>query len=239
MNHFFSRIIFSLIFSGMFAFGACAQSAELSTADSLFSNQKYTEAFEIYENIFQQKMASSAMLTRMAFIQEGLGNYGEALYYLNLYYLRSSDKGALVKMREIAEEHGLSGYEYSDFKFFENFIRKYQNLITLCLIAFSIFLLGYSFRKTKKDERPMISVALQALTLILILVVNNEIFLKQSGIIQKDQSLLMSGPSAGAEPLRTIGLGNKVVILESDELWTKIEWDGEMAYIRNKNLRRL
>ncbi|WP_421872212.1 SH3 domain-containing protein [Marinoscillum sp.] len=239
MNHFFSRIIFSLIFTGLFTFGAHAQTAELSTADSLFSNQKYTEAFEIYENIFQQKMASSAMLTRMAFIQEGLGNYGEALYYLNLYYLRSSDKGALVKMREIAEEHGLSGYEYSDFKFFENFIRKYQHLITLCLIAFSIFLLGYSFRKTKKDERPMISVALQALTLILILVVNNEMFLKQSGIIQKDQSLLMSGPSAGAEPLRTIGLGNKVVILESDELWTKIEWDGEMAYIRNKNLRRL
>ena len=239
MNHFFSRFILSIIFASSLTLGTLAQTTELSTADSLFNNQKYTEAFEMYENIFQQNQASLAMLTRMAFIQEGLGNYADALYYLNLYYLKSSDKDALVKMREIAEEHDLRGYEYSDFKFFENFVRKNQDLITLCLIAFSAFLLVYSFRKTKKEERPMFSVALQALTLILILVVNNEIFLKDSGIVQKNQSILMSGPSAGAEPIQVIDQGNKVFILDSDELWSKIEWEDSEAYIRNKNIRKL
>ena len=49
----------------------------------------------------------------------------------------------------------------------------------------------------------------------------------------------MSGPSAGAEPIESIGLGNKVTILETDELWSKIIWHDSEAYIRNKNVRKL
>lgn len=239
MNKFFIRNLYLLVAFVLIHSLAFAQKTELSTADSLFMNQKYTEAYETYEKIFNENQASPAMLTRMAFIQEGLGNYANALYYLNLYYLQSSDRDALTKMREIAEEHNLSGYEYSDFKFFENFIRKYQMEISFCLMAFSLFILGYSFRKTKKDERPAISLGVQLIALIALLAINNELFIKDKGIINQDQSILMSGPSAGAEPIEAIGLGNKVTILETDELWSKIIWNDSEAYIRNKNVRKL
>lgn len=239
MNRIFIRNIYSVLALVFVCSSAFAEKSELSIADSLFNNQKYTEAYETYEKIFNENQASPAMLTRMAFIQEGLGNYANALYFLNLYYLQSSDRDALAKMREIAEEHNLSGYEYSDFKFFENFIRKYQMEISFCLMAFSLFILGYSFRKTKKEERPVISVGVQLLTLLTILAINNELFIKEKGIIQQDQSILMSGPSAGAEPIEAIGLGNKVTILEADELWSKIMWQDSEAYVRNKNIRKL
>jgi hypothetical protein len=239
MNQIFVRNIISTLFIIFGWLGAMSQNSELSSADSLFNNQKYTEAFEKYENIFNAGIASPAMLTRMAFIQEGLGNYSNALYFLNLYYLQSSDRDALNKMREIAEEHQLSGYEYSDFKFFENFVRKYQKEILLGLMAFSLFLVGYSYRKIKKEERPMISIGVQTLTLLIILAINNQLFVQTKGIIKQDQSLLMSGPSAASEPLELIGQGNKVIILESNELWSKIEWQDEEAYIRNKNIRKL
>lgn len=216
-----------------------AQFAELSTADSLFAHQKYTEAFKMYENIFQQNQASPAMLTRMAFIQEGLGNYSDALYYLNLYFLKTSDKAALNKMRELAEKHHLVGYEYTDTKFFLNFLRKYQLEITLSLIAFSLFLLAYGFNKFRHDEKPATSLVLQALVLLLIVAFTNDLFFEKKAIVSQDHSMLMSGPSAGAEPVNYIGKGNKVSVLKSDALWTKINWDNREVYIRSKNLKSL
>lgn len=216
-----------------------AQNAELSTADSLFANQKYTEALKKYENIFNQDKASPAMLTKMAFIQEGLGNYADALFYLNLYYLKTSDKAALTKMRELAEEHHLSGFEYSDFKFMANFVRNYEVEILIVLLAFSLFLLIYGYSKRKKDELPRVSLFLQALTLVLIGLLSNQLFLADTGIVSQDHSLLMTGPSAGAEPISYIEKGNKVTVLQSDALWTKIRWQEEVAYIRTKNLRTL
>ncbi|MEQ8473643.1 MAG: SH3 domain-containing protein [Marinoscillum sp.] len=239
MDYFFNRFIFTVIFSGFTAILALGQNAELLVADSLFSNQKYTEAFEKYENIFQDNQASPAMLTRMAFIQEGLGNYTDALYYLNLYYLKTSDKASLAKMREIAEEHNLVGYEYSDVRFFENYTRKYQVEITLLLLAFSAFLLFYSYRKFKKEEKPVTATILQVVTLIVILITNNNLVTKESAIVRQDQAIIMSGPSAGSEPIDYVGKGNKVTVKESDDLWTQIEWQGAEAYIRNKNIRKL
>ncbi|MGB3465691.1 MAG: hypothetical protein WBA74_10490, partial [Cyclobacteriaceae bacterium] len=53
----------------------------LTTADSLFQAKKYTESFELYEQIIVEDMAySPAMLLKMAFIKEGLGDYSNALY---------------------------------------------------------------------------------------------------------------------------------------------------------------
>ncbi|MEQ8580641.1 MAG: SH3 domain-containing protein [Marinoscillum sp.] len=239
MKYFFIRIIQTLFLILVIGLPIYGQNAELLTADSLFANQKYTEALKKYENIFNQDKASPAMLTKMAFIQEGLGNYADALFYLNLYYLKTSDKAALTKMRELAEEHNLSGFEYSDFKFMANFIRNYEVEILCVLLAFSLFLLIYGYSKRKKDELPRVSLFLQALTLVLIGLLSNQLFLADTGIVSHDHALLMTGPSAGAEPIDYIEKGNKVTVLQSDVLWTKIRWQEEVAYIRTKNLKTL
>jgi len=220
-------------------YSATAQNNLLQPADSLFAKQKYTEAFEKYDEIFDQGMASPAMLTKMAFIQEGLGNYAEALYFLNLYYEKTSDKAAATKMRELAEEHDLKGYEYSDARFIANFLKKNNQLIVICLLAFSLFLLAYAFRKKKRGETPAFSLGLQLITLVLVGVLSNQWFVKGQAIVRQDNSILMTGPSAGAEPVDFVKKGNKVVIKSRDILWSEIEWGEETAFIRTKNLRLL
>lgn len=239
MNYFFNRIIFIAIILTTGSISLKAQEAELSTADSLFSKQKYTEALKKYENIFRQNLASPAMLARMAFIEEGLGNYSESLYYLNLYFLKTSDKAALSKMRELAEQHGLQGYEYSDKRFLLNFLQKYQQEFLLVLLALSLFLLAYGFNKRRHQERPVTSLVFQIIVLILIGTYSNNLFFEKKAIIGNDHALLMTGPSAGAEPIDYIGKGNKVTVLKADELWTKISWNESEAYIRSKNLKML
>lgn len=239
MKSIFERIILTIFLIATSFVLLAAQNDDLTAADSLFAQKKYTEAFKQYEQIFDKGLASPAMLMKMAFIKEGLGSYTEALYYLNLYYQQTSDKSAARKMRELAETHDLYGYEYSDLKFIVGFVRKYASEIIAGLLVFSAFLLAYGYRKHRKGEKPVISVALQVVTLTLVLIISNELFKRDTAIISRENSLLMTGPSAGAEPIDYIQKGNKVFVLEQDALWSKIKWGNDVAYIRTKNLMRL
>lgn len=239
MLNFFLRNISIAIFFTCIPVFTFAQNADLAAADSLFANQKYTDAMEIYEQIFENKEASPAMLTKMAYIQEGLGNFSDALYYLNLYYLKTSDKAAVNKMRELAEKNNLTGYEYSDLKFILGISRQYRSEILLGLILFSAILFIYAWRKIKHKEKPVFSAVWQLLTLIAIISLNNRFFDTKGGIINQDHTLLMTGPSAGSEPIDFVNKGNKVIVLGSDEIWSKVQYGETEAYVRSKNIRIL
>lgn len=239
MKNFFDRFIFFTFITLVYVTDLSGQNRALHYADSLFVSKKYTEAFNDYEKIYQQQLASPSMLMKMAYIKEGLGDYAEALYYLNVYYRQTSDKDALDKMRDIAEEHNLSGYEYSDFKFFLNTTRKFENEIVLCLMAFSAFLIVYIIKRKRKGEQPITATFLQLITISLIAVHINGLVYQDSAIIAEDKTLLMSGPSGASEPLDLISKGHKVDVLEGNAIWSKIKWEDREVYIRNKNLKLL
>ncbi|MBV6647338.1 MAG: hypothetical protein KI790_17905 [Cyclobacteriaceae bacterium] len=206
-------------------------------ADSLFALQKYTEAFVLYETIFEEdKKASPAMLLKMAFIKEGLGNYVSALYYLNTYYQLTSDKKTLNKMREVAEQHDLVGYEYSDVDFFFNVLHRYEFHIIGALLAFSLMLAAYIYRKRTNNELPVTASLLQLLTIVVILLISNDLLSQEIGIVAKDKTLLMTGPSAGAEPVELIDSGHRLHVIEHGELWSKVQWNEQEVYLRKNRL---
>ena len=210
---------------------------EIETADSLFYTRKYTEANEIYESIYSTQKASPSMLLKMAFIQEGLGNYADALFFLNRYYGLTANKKVLVKMREIADEQGLSGYEYSDKEFFGNLLYRYQTGVLGVLFALSILLIATTYRYKKLKKQNYTPAILQVIVVSLLLAVSNDFFSKPKAIINQDQTLLMTGPSAGAEPMDIIKKGHKVSILEITDTWVKIGWGDEEGYIRKNRIK--
>src|SRR5688500_9317335 len=84
---------------------------QLQKADSLFAQHQYTEAFKIYQQLLhRQEKYSPQMLLKMAFIQEGLKNYTQALYFLHLYHTKYPSRLALRKIEELARAHKLTGY---------------------------------------------------------------------------------------------------------------------------------
>ena len=92
-----NRFKFALITSALFAILCSPLQAQgpvetLAIADSLFEARKYTESFKIYQEIHGQNQGSPSMLLKMAFIKEGLDDYPAALYYLNQYYLFTSNE---------------------------------------------------------------------------------------------------------------------------------------------------
>ncbi|MEP4535470.1 MAG: hypothetical protein ABJ004_20415 [Cyclobacteriaceae bacterium] len=235
----FFRILFFVSLIGLTFKGFCAENSALTSADSLFNSKKYTEAFERYKDIYDAGQASPAMLGKMAFIQEGLGNYTSALYYLDHYYKKTSNKKVLEKMQALANENDLVGYSFSDYKFLTNNINKYKQHIIGGLSALSIFVLALIYYKNPKGYKAVPWVTLQLIVILPILLIVNEFFDQNEGIIKEDQTVLMEAPSAASEPLELISKGHKVKVLDSAPVWTLIQYGEQEVYVRSNRLMRL
>lgn len=227
----FLGIFFSCLLSLLWA-----QNGDLEKGDSLFAQQKYTEAFDEYERLYSNGQASSAMILKMAFIQDGLGNYADALFFLDKYYQRSADRTVIGKIEEIAESNDLEGYRYDDTDYFLALLNKYRIHLALLFLSVMILLLTYTFKKSSGEDKPIAAAIIQLFVTVCLFAIIN--FKTSSvGIVTSDNVLLRSGPSAGAEPIEMLEKGHKVKILSQNEVWTQILWDGKEVYVRNGNLR--
>ncbi|MDX1629419.1 MAG: SH3 domain-containing protein [Fulvivirga sp.] len=211
----------------------------LQTADSLFSQGKYTESFEIYKYILkEEKQVSPAMLLRMSFIQEGLNNYTESLYYLNLYYLKTADRKVLDKMEELADEKGLYGYDFNDWEFIQTIFYRYFFHFTAILLALSMLLLSVAYYlKFKKQQSAAIPSFFLVITLGLLFYTINYGKNYRKSLIYENSTFIMTGPSAGAEVLTIANKGNRVDVKGQEDVWTKIEWKGQTGYIKKSKLK--
>ena len=222
-------------------FLAIAQSdgESLQLADSLYNQRRYTQSYEIYQSLFSKKgQASPAMLLKMAYIQEGINNYTDALYYLNIYYNLTFNKRALRKMEELADKNGLQGFKVSDLDFFRNVLYRYYGHLILGLASLTWLIFSYMvYKKNKFHRRPGFSVMLLIFILILLLAVVNFNSLVTRGLLVGENTFLMSGPSPGSRLVEVAKKGSRVRILDRKGTWVKIQWNNSIAYVRDTDLR--
>ena len=217
---------------------ALAKEEALAKADSLYSAKQYTQAFELYNALYQSGNYSPAMLLKMAYIHEGLGHLGESLFYLNLYYLASDDQQALKKMEEMAEKNHLEGYEVSETARAFAWLQEQYTSLALILASLNILLLALIFyqRKKKKTTPMFAATLLLLLTVILTIHVN---FTKEArrGIVAQSQTYLMSGPSAGSSVVAIVGEGHQLTIQGQQDVWLKVSWKDQEVYVKEFLIR--
>ncbi len=230
--------VFLLLVGNSISSSAQIIERQLEIADSLYLEKKFTESFEIYEAIHKiSNLSSPQMLLKMAFIKEGLRDHGNALYYLNLYYLKTSDKKALRKMDELAKKHELKGYEYSDSEFFLMIYRKYNNQITYFLLALCLVLFAIIYRqKIKSENKPILKGVALGMVLTALFVHINFMDNYDKGIVLRENSYLMNSPSSGADLVAIIDRGHRVDVKKKQDVWVEIEWQGNKAFIRENNI---
>ncbi|MEO9967776.1 MAG: SH3 domain-containing protein [Reichenbachiella sp.] len=234
-------IIITALIMASFSNAMAKPNHELTTADSLFRLQKYTESFELYEKIMDEKNeASPQMLMKMAYIKEGLGDYSQALIYLNKYFMQTSDKRAQNKMHELAEEHELSGFAVSDTTFFKGLINKYYIGFNLIIFGIALFFAAvFLFRKWKsKPNAAPFGLVTVVILLVFYWVINFQLDEPQ-GIITENYVYLMTGPSAGADLVEVIKKGHRLNILSEEGVWVKVDWKGQEVYIRSTTIKRI
>ncbi|MGV3538568.1 MAG: SH3 domain-containing protein [Rufibacter sp.] len=210
----------------------------LQRADSLYKQHHYTQALGIYASLLEKgKVYSPQMLLKMAYIYEGLQNYTQAMYYLQLYYSKYPSRSVLQKMEELGLQQRLTGYAYTDWDFFKTqFYKYYARLleIMLLLAVGALTLLALRWRNRKPISQSVKIVYL--LYLGFLFYFGNYLTLGQQGIITQGNVPIMASPSAGADLITSVGTGHKVNVIGEQDIWYQIEWEDKEAYIRKNNL---
>ena len=229
-------LLFFLVSTGVLkANDALDQS--LHIADSLFQEKQYTQSYEIYESIFESsEKYSPSMLLKMAFIKEGLGDFSMALYYLDYYYQKTANKRVLTKMDELAEQNSLMGYEYSDYDLMVSYWHKYHVEVLVFLIAVcTLLLLNFIYARTK-GRLAFTTLVFLMISLMLTAFMINFGLDRPRGILISDNTYIMEDPSSAADLVEITGKGHKVKIKGKKDVWYKIEWKDEIAWVRENNL---
>jgi tetratricopeptide (TPR) repeat protein len=208
----------------------------LAKADSLFQQKRYTQSLELYKSILAKNQFSPAMLLKMAYMEEGLENIAQTMYYLSFYYSITKDERAQAKITEMASKHKLSGYEYSDKEKLIGLYNDYSELVSFLLGSFALFLFSLMVYQKRKGHKPVGSLVTMALVLLLLVIHTNFKPAHQTAIVAQPNTYLMSGPSAGASVIRIINEGNRMIITGEQDVWVKIRYQEKDAYIKRDNL---
>jgi hypothetical protein len=210
----------------------------LKMADSLFYQKKYTESLDLYQQIFEQKAYTPAMLLKMAYVEEALGQTAQSLYYLNIYYQLTHDERALEKMEETATAFQLKGYEITPLDRFLMFLTIYR-LPAIGVLALGVLLFGISaFRTRGKDMQWFIVVVQFVFAAALLFLINIDLR-QDAGIISKSPVYIMSGPSSGSKVIAIIGNGHRLDVEDTEDVWVKVFWDGKEGWVKESALLKL
>ena len=58
-------------------------------------------------------------------------------------------------------------------------------------------------------------------------------------IILSDEAYLRSAPSSGADVVGILDKGNRVSVQNREDVWVKISWEDQSAYIRESHLAEI
>ncbi|WP_367127655.1 hypothetical protein [Mongoliibacter sp.] len=205
----------------------------------MFNNQNYQEAFLIYEDLLQNDESySPAMLLKMAFISEGIGDYSQASFYLAKYYDENPNQRVITKIKALTEQSTLIGYELSDRDRFLRFLTDLQSEITATIsviLIFSLILLLFYFKGNIKPKYYLPSIIL----IIMAFIANNFLDAQKTGIITGSPTLIMDKPTAGGKLINVVDPGHRVVIKSSKDIWYEVKWGEKRGYVKKENITRL
>lgn len=229
-------VLISISFFTVFA--PCqAAPASLATADSLYEARRYTQALNHFQQIFDENQYTPAMLLKMAYIHEGLGNIAKTQYFLNLYFLATNDDSVLTKMEELADSHQLEGYALSDEKRLWLFLKNNASTLSLILIGFMVLSMALTVYGKRQQQKGYLGYGLLLLMALALVVLHQQVKETDTAIVLNENTYLMDGPSAGADVAEVVDAGHRVEVLGKKDVWIKIRWRDQDAYLKEGTLQ--
>lgn len=208
---------------------------ELIRADSAFVAGAYVPAYQLYRRILRQhQQVSPQMLLRMAYVQEGLGHYPAALYYLSMAQVRQPRLSTWRKMAALARDNRLTGYPETWRQDLQLAFRRYYYLGLQSLLIGAV--VGGTLLLVRRYTLSRGWWAAYATYLLLTGAYLNLLGLEKAALVTRPRAALMSGPSAGATWLTTAAAGDRLVVEGKQDTWYRVQWQGQDAYIRTQDL---
>lgn len=209
-------------------------------ADSLFENKKYIEAINQYDSVFQSGFYSESMILKMAYINEGLGNNEEAIYYLSFLNREKPSMELQNKIEELSVENGFSGYSFDDLSVVQLWLKNNHRTILLvslvvlgiCIVA---FLLDLKYAKIYKQIMPV-----AVLSIIITVTFSTVDMYSNQGVVVKENCVVYQSDSELSPQIKAIKKGNIVTLLKSSDTWSLVQIGEEQeGYIKANKLKLL
>lgn len=239
LNRIFITKLLIFFISFLQSFNCQADISKLQKADSLFATKNYQEALIIYESLLQNdETYSPAMLLKMAFISEGIGDYSNGSFYLAKYYDLNPNPRVITKIKTLTDQSNLLGYELNDKDRFMRFLTDLQMEITSLFSLFLILslILLFIFRKTTDKPKYYLP---SFVFLILAFFANNFLSEPNTGIVTGSPTLVMDKPTAAGKLLNVAYPGHRVIIKSSKDIWYEVTWGNQKGYIKKENITQL
>ncbi|SFH13902.1 hypothetical protein SAMN04487988_1206 [Algoriphagus hitonicola] len=211
---------------------------DVNRADSLFAQQNYQEAMNLYAQNYESGLYSPAMLLKMAFIAEGMGDKEQATLYLSKYYDLAPTNQIISKIKDLTGQNTLYGFEVSDSGRFLLFLVDYKEYIVgglavlLILSLLSIWWMG-------RNPEEKISYWPSLILLLLLFISNNFLKGPRTGLITNSPTYIVSKPTAGGSIIDRIEPGHRVKIKSSKDIWYEVEWKNSVAFVKKEHITRL
>ena len=154
------------------------------------------------------------------------------MYYLNLYYLASNDKQALVKMDEVAKKNRLVGYQWSQKQFILSLLRKYNYAILSAALGFTLFLFAVMIYQKRQKRSPLPTAILMLIPMALLFFQVSTSGKTDQAIVRTNSTYLMSGPSAGSSVVSIINEGHLLDVLDKKDIWIHAKWMNRDVYLK-------
>jgi hypothetical protein len=211
---------------------------ELVKADSLYEKKQYISAIKIYENIYQEGKTSPAMLLKLARIEEGMGNPGQSMYYLENYYQITKDEEVIDYLKENAETKNAIGFDYGLTYQADLFYKEWKLYFQLFFSIFLFLGLGLMIKHYESVPKKRNYFALALVPMLIIAFLNNYEG-KNEAIIISAPSYLLEGPSAGANLVEKVNVPAKVLVKNQIDVWSQVVIDDKVAYVKTSQIKKL
>lgn len=210
-------------------------SPDLLRADSAFDAGAYQQAYRQYRKLVRQEaVASPRVLVRMAYVQEGLGHYPAALYYLSMALARQPRLATWRKMADLARTQRLTGYPETWRQDLQLTFRRYYYLGLQGLLLGAV--VGGTLLVVRRQRVQRGWWVTYGVYLLLTGVYLNLLGTERAALVVRPRAALMAGPSAGAAWLTTTTAGDRLVVQGQQDTWYQVQWQGQEAYIRTQDL---
>lgn len=234
----FLKNIFFILYFLLQVPNAYSQIEVFKAADSLFREKKYDLAQNKYQEIIaKNQIINPNVYLKLANIFESKGEYPEALYYLNKYYLKKPSDAIFTKMANLANEKQYKGYEKNDLNFLVLLYRQYFPFLLIALMVLGIYIFIILFyKRIKNQSTPMrhkfICLIYLVFLLTLINLPNNYIAI----IIRKNNVLLRDYPSAASQIVGKIDEGHRLNVVSIDDIWYQVFWNEKFSYVKKSDI---
>jgi hypothetical protein len=195
----------------------------LGQCDSLFDAGLYTAALQGYEILYKgDRIATNAMLLKMAYIYEGMGDYTMCLYMLHKYYNRNPDHEVLRRMAELAAKHEIGGYTYKEEAYILSLYKLYEKeLLQVGVLLSAVLCVAIGVGKWRRGSVSFGLVFFFLLAVLFTAVVVNRSVEKEYGIVMQDGIWIYEAPASGSSAFLRLARGTRVELGSITDKWYK------------------